>query len=59
MGAVGGFVGPYLIGRVKERTGEFAPGLLLLAGFLVAAVVVVVGLRAAGRRAGEVSSRRE
>jgi hypothetical protein len=23
MGAFGGFVGPYLIGRVKERTGEF------------------------------------
>jgi hypothetical protein len=32
MGAFGGFVGPYLIGRVNERTGEFTPGLLLLAG---------------------------
>jgi ACS family tartrate transporter-like MFS transporter len=50
MGAVGGFVGPYLIGRVKERTGEFTPGLLLLAGFLVAAVVVVGGLRAVAQR---------
>jgi ACS family tartrate transporter-like MFS transporter len=50
MGAVGGFVGPYLIGRVKERTGEFTPGLLLLAGFLVAAVVVVAGLRAVAQR---------
>jgi ACS family tartrate transporter-like MFS transporter len=58
MGAVGGFVGPYLIGRVKERTGEFTPGLLLLAGFLVAAVVVVVGVRTAAKgRSGEVSSR--
>ncbi|HEX6668549.1 MAG TPA: MFS transporter [Gemmatimonadales bacterium] len=46
MGAVGGFVGPYLIGHVRERTGEFAPGLLLLAGFLVAAVVIVLALRA-------------
>jgi len=46
LGAFGGFVGPYLIGRVKEQTGEFAPGLLLLAGFLVAAVVIVLGLRA-------------
>ena len=46
MGAFGGFVGPYLIGRVKERTGEFTPGLLLLAGSLVAAVVIVLGLRA-------------
>ena len=49
MGAFGGFVGPYLIGRVKERTGEFTPGLLLLAGFLLAAVVVVVGVRAGAR----------
>jgi ACS family tartrate transporter-like MFS transporter len=50
MGAVGGFVGPYLIGDIKERTGEFAPGLLLLAGSLVAAVVVILGLRAAASR---------
>jgi MFS transporter, ACS family, tartrate transporter len=45
MGAFGGFVGPYLIGRIKERTGEFTPGLLLLAGSLVAAVIIVLGLR--------------
>jgi MFS transporter, ACS family, tartrate transporter len=45
MGALGGFVGPYLIGRVKERTGEFTPGLLLLAGCLMAAVVIILGLR--------------
>ena len=51
MGAVGGFVGPYLIGDLKQRTGSFTPGLLLLAGFLLAAVVVVLGLRAVGRRA--------
>ena len=51
MGAVGGFVGPYLIGNIKERTGDFAPGLLLLAVFLTAAAVIVLGLRAAaGRR---------
>jgi ACS family tartrate transporter-like MFS transporter len=57
MGAVGGFVGPYLIGNIKERTGEFTPGLLLLAVFLVAAVVIVLGLRAtAARRAGAASA---
>jgi ACS family tartrate transporter-like MFS transporter len=50
LGAFGGFVGPYLIGRIKERTGEFTPGLLLLAGFLVAAVVIVLGLRAVAVR---------
>jgi MFS transporter, ACS family, tartrate transporter len=57
MGAVGGFVGPYLIGYIKQRTGEFEPGLLLLAGFLVAALVIVLGLRAvAVRRADEASA---
>ena len=53
MGAFGGFVGPYLIGRVKERTGEFTPGLLLLAGFLLAAMVIVVGMRAIVRPRAE------
>ena len=53
MGAVGGFVGPYLIGDIKQRTGSFTPGLLLLAGSLLAAVVIVLAIRATvGRRAG-------
>ncbi len=50
MGAVGGFVGPYLIGTIKEQTGDYAPGLLLLALSLVAAVVIVLGLRATALR---------
>jgi MFS transporter, ACS family, tartrate transporter len=45
MGAVGGFVGPYVLGVVKQRTGSFTIGLLMLAGALVAAVVIVMGLR--------------
>ena len=45
MGAFGGFVGPYLIGEIKERTGEFAPGLLLLAGCNAVAVIVILALR--------------
>jgi len=45
MGAVGGFVGPYLLGVVKQRTGSFTGGLLLLAVSLVAAVMIVMGLR--------------
>ena len=48
IGAVGGFVGPYLLGEVKQRTGSFTGGLLTLAGFLVAAVGIVMGLRRAG-----------
>jgi ACS family tartrate transporter-like MFS transporter len=50
MGAVGGFVGPYLIGDIKQRTGSFTPGLLVLAGFLLGAVVIVFALRAIGAR---------
>ena len=45
VGAMGGFVGPYLLGAVKERTGSFTWGLLTLAGFLVAAAVIVMWLR--------------
>ena len=52
MGAVGGFVGPYLIGYVKQRTGSFTPGLLLLAASLVAGVAIVLGLRRAGSAMG-------
>jgi MFS transporter, ACS family, tartrate transporter len=48
IGAVGGFVGPFLLGAVKQRTGSFTWGLLTLAGFLVAAVVIVMWLRRAG-----------
>lgn len=52
MGAVGGFVGPYLLGELKQRTGSFTPGLLLLAAAQVTAMVVVLGLRTAAPRAG-------
>jgi MFS transporter, ACS family, tartrate transporter len=52
MGAFGGFVGPYLIGRVKQRTGEFTPGLLLLAASLVAAAALAGWLGRAARRRG-------
>jgi ACS family tartrate transporter-like MFS transporter len=55
MGAVGGFVGPYMIGRIKERTGEFGPGLVFLAACMAAAAVIVFGLRAA--QGGRPSSR--
>lgn len=50
MGAVGGFVGPYLIGDIKERTGEFAPGLSVLAGSLAVAAVIVLALRSTALR---------
>jgi ACS family tartrate transporter-like MFS transporter len=45
IGAMGGFVGPYLVGSIKQRTGEFGPGLMLLAGCLAAAAGIVLALR--------------
>jgi hypothetical protein len=45
---VGGFVGPYLIGKVREQTGSFTIGLLLLAGSLMGGVLIVAGLGRAG-----------
>ena len=65
MGAMGGFVGPYLMGEVKQRTGSFTWGLLPLAGFLLAAVVIVMWLRRAGSALGtepvgrDIAGRRE
>jgi ACS family tartrate transporter-like MFS transporter len=42
IGAMGGFVGPYIIGWVKEETGAFGPGLVVLGcGALVSALVVL------------------
>jgi len=49
MGAIGGFVGPYLLGRAKQSSGEFTPGLLLLAGSLLAAAALAAGLRSVVR----------
>ena len=42
VGNVGGFIGPILVGWIRESTGQFAPGLLTLAGILVLGAVVVL-----------------
>ena len=58
MGAVGGFVGPYAVGYLKDTTGSFRSPLFLLAGILVdglAVDAVPVSLPGAGhadRRCG-------
>jgi ACS family tartrate transporter-like MFS transporter len=44
VGNVGGFVGPILVGWVRERTGQFSTGLLLLAGVLVIGAAVVLAM---------------
>lgn len=44
VGNVGGFVGPILVGWVRDRTGRFEPGLLALAGILVLGAMIVVAI---------------
>lgn len=45
LGAVGGFFGPYVIGKLKEQSGSFSSGLLVLAASAAWAVVLVMLLR--------------
>ena len=45
MGAVGGFVGPYAVGYLKDSTGSFRSPLFLLAGILFAGSVLTLFLR--------------
>jgi ACS family tartrate transporter-like MFS transporter len=45
VGNVGGFVGPILVGWVREATGGFHGGLLTLAGILVLAAAIVLSIR--------------
>jgi sugar phosphate permease len=44
LGNVGGFVGPYLVGAVKEKTHGFEGGLVLLAGTLLVATLLTLTL---------------
>jgi MFS transporter, ACS family, tartrate transporter len=46
-GALGGFVGPTMVGYVREKSGSFAGGLLVLAGLLVVAGVGTLVLKRA------------
>ena len=46
-GALGGFVGPSLVGFVKNTTGSFQGGLVLLASLLFASAFVTLSLRRA------------
>ncbi|MEW6320320.1 MAG: MFS transporter [Acidobacteriota bacterium] len=44
VGNVGGFVGPFLVGYVRDATGSFSAGLLLLAGGLLAGGALALAL---------------
>jgi ACS family tartrate transporter-like MFS transporter len=45
VGTVGGFVGPALMGWLKDRTNSFSAGLLAMAGFLLLATVLSWSLK--------------
>jgi ACS family tartrate transporter-like MFS transporter len=46
-GAVGGFVGPYMVGLVRQATGSFSGGLIFLALLLLSGAAVAIRLRGA------------
>jgi ACS family tartrate transporter-like MFS transporter len=50
IGNLGGFVGPAMIGWIKDRTGSFAGGLYFVAGLLVLSAVLTLILAEAARR---------
>ena len=51
IGALGGFVGPYAVGRVRERTGSFEAALLTLAAVMLGSALAALWLRARAARA--------
>ena len=44
VGNLAGFAGPYAMGWVKDATGSFTGGLLLIAGLALVAMVIVLVL---------------
>lgn len=44
VGNVGGFIGPSLVGWIRDTTGEFENGLLMLAGALIVGAAVVLAI---------------
>ena len=45
VGNLGGFVGPWVMGSLREATGGYAGGSLVLAAALVAAAALVMSLK--------------
>src|SRR3712207_1848818 len=44
VGNIGGFVGPMLVGWIRQTTGQFGAGLLMLAAFLLIGAFVVLAM---------------
>ena len=49
IGNLGGFVGPYAMGYIRDATGSFNGGLLFLVGCLLAAAILIISLRQSGQ----------
>ncbi len=45
VGNVGGFVGPFVVGWLRDATGSFSSGLVLLAGGLLVGAAVAIAIR--------------
>jgi ACS family tartrate transporter-like MFS transporter len=56
IGNLGGFVGPWVIGWIKDRTGSFTGGLIFVAALLVLSAILTLVLARAGRRAEPASA---
>ena len=50
IGNLGGFVGPYLMGWIRDATGGFTAGLLTLAAILVVGALITLGLQEPSER---------
>jgi len=51
LGNLGGFVGPFMIGLIKQQTGSYTWGLWFVAGLLILSSMVVLWLSASSRKA--------
>lgn len=51
LGNLGGFVGPFMIGLIKQQTGSYTWGLWFVAGLLILSSLVVLWLSASARKA--------
>ena len=44
MGNIGGFIGPWLIGIIKQRSGSYACGLYVVGAMMALSAVVMLAL---------------
>jgi ACS family tartrate transporter-like MFS transporter len=50
IGVSSNFVGPYLMGWLRDSTGSFRPGMFVIAGFMVLGGILALALRRATRQ---------